>query len=116
LARERDLVDEARLLVLFVDFRARDDRFLGVSAAYSFTATFTSPKLIDPDQIARAMRGIYPGSEPPTHCCKADAIAAHVGDRPGGWPHAGFRLSGRGGTCHADDATRTTRSTDDHTS
>src|SRR5579859_4910671 len=32
---------------------------LGEVAVYSFTGTLTSPKLIAPDQIARAMSGLY---------------------------------------------------------
>src|SRR5207248_4842887 len=86
------------------------------TAEYSFTGTLTSPKLIEPDQIARAMRRTYPGDGPPTHCWSTASMAAQLGERPGGWPHAGLRLSGSGGTCQAEDATRTTRSTDDHTS
>ena len=43
-------------------------------------------------------------------------MAAQLGARPGGWPHAGLMVSGNGGTCHAEDATRTTRSTGDQMS
>src|SRR5947209_14948877 len=32
------------------------------TAAYSFTGTLTSPKLMDPDQIARAMPSRYPAN------------------------------------------------------
>src|SRR5438270_13121680 len=69
-----------------------------------------------PDQIARAMPGIYPGAGPPTHCWRAAAMAGQLGVRPGGLVQAGLMLSGSGGTCHADDATCTTLSTGDQMS
>src|SRR5438093_8071140 len=83
------------------------------TAEYSFTGTFTSPKLIEPVQIARAMPDFYPGERGSTHPWSTAVIDAQLGDRPGGWPHAGLRLRGRAGTCHADDATRMTRSAAD---
>jgi len=36
------------------------------TAGYTFTGTLTMPKLIDPDQIARAMPMTYPFGSSPT--------------------------------------------------